>query len=186
MKGPRPTRAGARGVAYALLAVLLIAGAIPASGIRWRGNAEFHTLLEVIATQLALMTGAMALVRYYTKKSTMFLLLGSGFIGAALLDGYHAVITSSFLAGRTNSALSALVPWSGAISRIFLSLLLCVSVLAFRKEKKNEVGRTTEFIVYLLVGAWTLVAFLFFTLVRLPAPSYPQLFIHRPLEFIPA
>jgi len=49
-------------------------------------------------------SGAMSLVRYYTKKTSAFLLLGRRFLGTALLNGYHAAITSSFLAGRTPSA----------------------------------------------------------------------------------
>jgi hypothetical protein len=78
------------------------------SRIAWRGNAEFHTLLETLATQLALTTGTIALVRYYAKRSSLFLLIGVAFLGAGFLDAYHAVITSSFLVGRTPSVFSAL------------------------------------------------------------------------------
>jgi hypothetical protein len=40
----------------------------------WKGNGEMHTLLETIATVLLLIAGVMSLVRYYTKKSSAFLL----------------------------------------------------------------------------------------------------------------
>jgi hypothetical protein len=47
-------------------------------GANWEGNAEFHTLLEALATLLALMTGAMALVRYYAKKNSTWLSTNDG------------------------------------------------------------------------------------------------------------
>jgi signal transduction histidine kinase/DNA-binding response OmpR family regulator len=180
-------RVRGRSLVYALLFVVLLLGAFPLRRVAWQSNAEFHTLLETIATLLALITGAMALVRYYTKKSSMFLLLGSGFLGAGLLDGYHAAITSSFLAGHTPSALSALTPWSGATSRVFLSLLMCASLLAWKREMgKPTEGTIREIIVYLLVGVWTLVSFFFFALTPLPQAYYPSFPIHRPAELVPA
>src|ERR1700680_1319199 len=104
MRFLQPDRILRRRLAYASLAVVLLLSGLPVRHISWRGSAELHTVLETIATVLALVTGAMALVRYYTRKSGTYLLLGSGFLGVGLLDGYHAVVTSSFLAGRTRSA----------------------------------------------------------------------------------
>jgi signal transduction histidine kinase/CheY-like chemotaxis protein len=182
-----PHRARIRIGIYALLSLVLLVGSVPLHLSVWHGKAELHTLLETISTLLALITGAMALVRYYAKKSSAFLLVGSGFLGAALLDGYHAVITSSFLAGRTPSALSALTPWSGVISRVFLSLLMCASLLAWKREmRRPAAGRIRESVVYFLVGTWTLLSFLFFALVPLPPAYYPNLIVHRPAELVAA
>src|SRR5579864_2118210 len=114
-----------RAFAYVLFAITLLVGGFMLYGNAWRGNAELHTLLESIATVLAFFTGAMALIRYYTKKDSLFLLVGSGFLGAAVLDAYHAAITSSLLADHTPSALSALTPWSGTTSRVLFSLVMC-------------------------------------------------------------
>jgi len=119
---------------YLLLASVVFLGAFPAHRAVWRGNAELHTLLETISSLLALTAGAMALVRYYAKKSSSFLLLGSCFLGAGVLDAYHGSITSSFLAGLTPSALSALTPWSGVVSRVFMSLLMCANLVVSNKE----------------------------------------------------
>src|SRR5437868_6030392 len=110
-----------RSVAYVSISATLVACYIPLSHVNWRGSTELHTLLETTATLLAFGVGTIALVRYYTQKNTMYLLLGSGFVGAAVLDGYHAAVTSTFLAGYTPSALTALAPWSGLSSRILLS-----------------------------------------------------------------
>jgi signal transduction histidine kinase/CheY-like chemotaxis protein len=177
-----------RSLAYASLAVVLLLGGLPVRHISWRGSPELHTLLETIATVLALMTGAMALVRYYTRKRGTYLLLGSGFLGAALLDGYHAVVTSSFLSGRTRSAPSALISWSGATSHVFLSLLMFASLLSWKTDVERPTGiRLREFVVYSLVGTWTLVSFCFFALARLRPEAYHSNFIvQRPLELVPA
>jgi signal transduction histidine kinase/CheY-like chemotaxis protein len=172
---------------YLLLASALSLGAYPAHRAAWRGNAELHTLLETISSLLALTAGAMALVRYYAKKSSTFLLLGSCFLGAGLLDAYHAFITSSFLAGLTPSALSALTPWSGVVSRVFMSLLMCANlVIANRAIRRPAAKAIKENVVYVLVGVWALISFLFFTLVSLPPAYYPNLMVHRPAELVPS
>src|SRR5438046_1832025 len=98
---------------YAVLVILLMAGYFPARRAAWHINGELHTLLEVSATLLGLTAGAMALVRYYTRKTGTYLLIGCAFLAAALLDGYHAVITSSFLAGYISGTHTALTAWSG-------------------------------------------------------------------------
>jgi signal transduction histidine kinase/DNA-binding response OmpR family regulator len=172
---------------YTLLASAVFLGAYPAHWAAWRGNAELHTLLETVSSLLALTAGAMALVRYYAKKSSAFLLLGSCFLGAGLLDAYHGFITSSFLVGLTPSALSALTPWSGVVSRVFMSLLMCANLIASNREtRRPSAKRIKESVVYVLVGVWALVSFMFFALVRVPPAYYPHLMVHRPAELVPA
>src|ERR1700730_14078909 len=172
---------------YTLLASAVFLGAYPAHRALWRGNAELHTLLETISSLLALTAGAMALVRYYAKKSSAFLLLGSCFLGAGLLDAYHGLITSPFLAGMTPSALSALTPWSGAVSRVFMSLLMCANLVASNREARRPAAVSIkESVVYILVGVWALITFLFFALVSLPPAYYPNLMVHRPVDLVPA
>jgi signal transduction histidine kinase/CheY-like chemotaxis protein len=172
---------------YLLLASALLLGAHPAHQAVWRGNSELHTLLETASSLLALTAGAMALVRYYAKKSSAFFLLGSCFLGAGLLDAYHGLITSSFLAGLTPSALSALTPWSGVVSRVFMSLLMCANlVVSNRETRRSAAGRINERVVYVLIGVWALISFLFFALVSLPPAYYPNMVVHRPAELVPA
>src|ERR1700676_3649358 len=172
LKNVQPERALGTSISYALIFIVLVLGGFVFRRMTWKSNGEMHTLLESIATVLALISGAMSLVRYYTKKSSTFLLLGSGFLGTALLNGYHAAITSSFLAGRTPSALVALTLWSGVTPRLFLSLLMCASLWGWRKELRSEAAsRKEEYLVYFLVGTFTLVSFTFFGIVRLP-PQY--------------
>ena len=181
---PQKIRVQARGPGWAIFLCIVVVGGLPlvqASG--WHATREFHTVLEVIATQLALAAGGIALVRYYAKPSSTFLLIGSGFLGAGALDAYHALITSSFMDGRTASAFSALTHWSGAVSRFFLSLLLCAALWAWKRHPLA--GRSEERLVYILVGSWTVISFAFFLFVPLRPAYYPQFAVHRPAELVP-
>jgi signal transduction histidine kinase/CheY-like chemotaxis protein len=170
-----------RSIGYVLLIVALLAGAFVVGRMTWKSNGEMHTLLETVATVLLLISGAMSLVRYYTKKTSTFLLLGSGFLGTALLNGYHAAITSSFLAGRTPSGASALSLWSGTNPRLFLAVLMCVSLWGWKKEsRRSTTGRREELLVYILIGTFTVFSFFFLGVVRLPLQYYPNFAVHRP------
>jgi signal transduction histidine kinase/ActR/RegA family two-component response regulator len=135
---------------------------------------------------MSLIAGVMALVRYYAKKSSTFLFLGCAFLGAGVLDGYHGLITSSFLAGRIPSPLSALTPWSGSTARLFESLVICAGLWIQRRERRGLTKIPRESVVYLSCGAFTLAVFLFFALAKLPPAFYPELFVHRPIELVSA
>lgn len=186
LKNAQPERALGRSIGYVLLIATLLAGVFVFQKMTWKSNREMHTLLESIATLLALISGAMSLVRYYTKKTSTFLLLGTGFLGTALLNGYHAAITSSFLVGRTPSATTALSLWSGITPRLFLSLLMCASLLGWKRELRHSTpGRREEFFVYVLVGTFTVVSFFFFGVVRLPLQYYPNSAVHHPSLAVP-
>ncbi|MFQ5775599.1 MAG: response regulator [Kiloniellaceae bacterium] len=156
-------------------------------GSDWHSSAHFHTVLETIATFLALVVGVMALVRFYSKKSNTFLFIGTAFLGTAFLDGYHTVVTSAYFKPYMHSDLPALIPWSWVASRQFLSILLFLSWLAWTRERRlGAAGRISEASVYLLTGLLTLASFVFFAFAPLPRAYYPELVFHRPEEFVPA
>src|SRR5882762_1261466 len=183
MTSLRPNRVVRRPFAYGILALGLLLVAPLVHRSTWLGGAQLHTLIEAIRTLLAITTGAMALVRYYTKKSSTYLLLGSGFLGAAILNSYHTAFTSTFLAGHTPSALSALTLWSGAVPEIYLSLTLCASLVVWKRETRRESGtRIKEVYVYCLMGMWTVATLFFFAFVPLPGGYYPDRFITHPVD----
>jgi signal transduction histidine kinase/ActR/RegA family two-component response regulator len=187
MLSPGRDRVVRRSLTYILLATVLFLVGIPIIHSTWIGSAQLHTLLEIISTMLTLMTGAMALVRYYTRKSSMYLLLGTGFLGTAILNGYHTVITAWFMAGRTPTALANLTPWSGSIPQVFLSLLLCVSVLAWIREQMHPGAiPINEVHIYILMGLCTAGTFLLFATVKLGNPYRPYSFISHPSNIIQA
>jgi len=86
LKNGRVNQARTRSISYVVLLIVLLLGGFILRKMTWKSNGEMHTLLECIATLLALIGGLMSLVRYYTKKSSTFLLLGSGFLGTAVLN----------------------------------------------------------------------------------------------------
>jgi len=173
-----------RGPITAILLTLILVGIAPfVARAHWRGTPEFHTVMEVIATEMALMIGILALASYYARHSRMLLLIGSGFIGSGILDGCHALVTSTLLVRHMPSGFPALSHWSGAMSRVFLSLLLCASLFAWKE--RPTAGKNTERTIYLLVASWTLVSFFFFALVPLQPINVPSFFIHHPTELVP-
>lgn len=176
-----------RKATYIGVFILLSIGYWLLRGSTWQGSTELHTLMETVATVLALVVGVLALVRFYSRKNNTFLFIGTGFLGTAFLDGYHAVVTSTFFAHHFPSVPASLIPWSWIASRLFLSILLWLSLIAWRREeRKGAKGRISEGIIYALVSAMTLACFFFFALVPLPRAYYPELFFHRPEELVPA
>ncbi len=156
-------------------------------GSTWRSGAHLHTIMETVATLLALVVGAMALVRYYSRKSDTLLLIGAGFLGTAFLDGYHALVTSAYFAPLLPSDLPSLIPWSWVASRLFLSVMLCLSWLAWRRVRHHGgTAYVNERTIYLGTAVLTVTSFLFFALVPLPRAYYPGSPFHRPEEIVPA
>lgn len=176
-----------RVLSYWLVGVGLALSYLFFRGAEWQGSAQLHTLMEALATLLAFIVGGMALVRYYSRKDSTFLIIGAAFLGTGLLDGYHAVVTSVWLMAYLPSDLTSLIPWSWVASRLFLAVLLLISWLEWRREQRlGPAGRSSERTVYLRTLVATLVSFLFFALVPLPRAYYPEFPFHRPEELVPA
>lgn len=173
--------------AYLLFGVGLCVGYALVRGSSWQSDAHFHTFTEAIAALLALMVGVMALIRYYSEKNSVILFIGVGFLGTALLDGFHATVTSAHFQPIVASDLVHLAPWSWIASRLFLSVLLCLSWAvwwrASRLGKKGEIKPRT---VYAGVGTLLLVVSLVLVFAPLPDAYFSGYLFHRPEEFAPA
>ena len=179
--------ANSRIATYSALALVLFFGYFILDGSTWQGSAQLHTLMELGSTLVALIVGVLALVRFYAKKSDLFLFIGTGFLGTAFLDGYHAVVTSTFFADFLPSGLPSLIPWSWVASRLFLSVFLWVSVLVWRQDAQIAGSRVvSEVTLYIVTAVATLGSFVFFVFAPLPRAYYPDLLFHRPEEFLPA
>ncbi|MGD2136299.1 MAG: MASE3 domain-containing protein, partial [Gemmatimonadales bacterium] len=156
-------------------------------GSAWRGNTDLHTLMEAVATLLALTVGTLALLHYHTKQNGTLLFIGTGFFGTGLLDAYHAVVTSRWFDQAFPSPPPSLIPWSWTASRVFLSVLMFLSWMAWRREARlGDAGWIGERRVYGSVVVLMLAAFALFALVPLPRAYYPELAFGRPGEFVSA
>jgi methyl-accepting chemotaxis protein len=172
---------------YFILSGFLLVAFLILRSSPWQGTVELHTLMEAVAMMLAFFVGAMAIVRFYSRKSNLFLFVGTGFIGTGLLDGYHAVVTSSWFKDAFSSDMGSLIPWSWIASRLFLSMFLWISWQAWKREDDlGEAGRIGEGTIYLGASLLTLISFTFFVFAPLPRAYYPELIFPRPEEFIPA
>ncbi|MCW9046673.1 MAG: response regulator [Gammaproteobacteria bacterium] len=174
-------------ITYLTVATVLCVGSILLSGSDWQSTTQLHTLMEALATMLALFVGILSLLRFYSKGGTDFLILGAGFIGVSLLDGYHAIVSSSWFESHLPSDLPSLAPWSWLASRIFLSgvLLSLYFILKWQSTSKLP-DKISAKLVYSIVLISTLVSFLFFALVPLPSGYIENAFFYRPEELIPA
>ena len=182
-----PDRAPERSTIYWIILVVLVVGASFIQRIDMGTAADRHTVWEFISTTLAFVVAALALVRYYSKKQATFLFIGTGFLGAGLLEAYHAVFTSGLIVGTADeSGTLATTAYSWIASRIFLSLYLIASVYMLRRNESFEGKEAQERSVYITSGVLTLIIFLFFFFVQ-PAEAYTTLFgLERPAEIIPA
>lgn len=162
-------RSRKRAKTYLALPLVLFVGYLAIRDSAWQGSTQLHTIMEVIATLLALIVGLVALVHFYTKKSNTFLFIGTGFLGTVLLDGYHAIVTSQWFDQLWPSPPPSLIPWSWNASRLFLSILMFISWWAWRREERlGATGRISEKAVYTVVGFLTLSCFVLFAFVPLP------------------
>ncbi len=181
------TVARRRRFAYVAMVAALFFAYLYLRDSTWLGNSQLHTLMETVATVLSLAVGSLALVRYYSKKDNTFLFIGTGFVATAFLDGYHAVVSSSHFIALFPSTPPSLIAWSWFASRIFLSLLLWLSWLFWRREDRlGAAGLISEKLVYGVVTALALACFAVVAFVPMPAAYYQQLPFPRPQEFLPA
>jgi len=177
-----------RAMGYVGLFLLLLAADLFLRNLTWTGNGTLHTVMEGIATTLSCLVGALALVNYYTSRENIFLFIGAGFLGAALLDGYHAIVTSAFFSSLFPSTPATLTAWSWVASRLFLSVIMVIAWMSWKREAANADGnyQVKPVNVYLGIGVLTLCSFLLFIYLPLPAAYHPEWFFSRPGDLIPA
>jgi len=179
-----------RAAAYGAVVVALLAAAVPAHASSWSSAWGLQTIIGVVATILAFTIGALALVGFYSRQRGIYLYIGTGFLGTGVLEAYHALMTSPLVSpyfAETPAELVDLSAWSWTASRLFLSLFIYVSWLAWRKERWAK-GRlqSPERAVYLTAFLLTLTILVFFTVTPASGAYFPDFFVHRPAEFIPA
>ncbi len=97
---------------YIAIGAFLFIGYFLLRGLAWQGAKQLHTSMEIAATLLASAVGVLTLIRFHTKKNNTILFIGMAFLGAAFLDGYHAVVTSTFFDAYFPSVPFSLIPWS--------------------------------------------------------------------------
>jgi PAS domain S-box-containing protein len=149
-----------------------------------------HVGLEAAALALSSVIGALALVRYYSRKDATLLFIGTGFVGTAVLEFHHLVVSTPILGWTPAGSTTDVMVWSWIASRLFLSLFLFVAWLAWRTEgrrdpRDGEGSRFDEVSIYITASVLTVVIFGFFSWADVAAAHMPNLPIRYPVELVP-
>lgn len=117
-------------------------------------NPQFHTILDILGTVMAFLVGIMALIKYYTRSNDKYLFIGYGFLGTALFDGYHALITSNLIQTLYPTLTTPdYIDWTFNLSRLFLAIWLLVSFLIWKFEDDIEKTKNKGFFnIFLAFG----------------------------------
>ncbi len=183
----QPDRTRVRALCYGATTVVLIAGFFGARTLSGVSPEWVHVLLESLAAGTAATVGVLALVRYYARRNSTLLLIGAGFLGTALLDAFHVLVTAEGLLRLLPSTHESLVSWSWLGSRVCLSAVLAWSWIAWRREESSGSREpVSERRVYVNISVWTLTCFAVFSFVNLPDWHVPGIPLRRPLELLPA
>ncbi len=181
-----PNKGGARTFLYWILQPLLLAAAIGVgSGTRF-ASPDLHSVLEATATSVAIMVGALALVRFYSTRRIANLFIGSGFLGAGLLDGYHGIITSPLVGVVGPAPDPEVATWSWVASRVFLSVFLWVSWVAWYREWRSGRREVQPRSVYFAALGLSVTLIVFFAVIPAPQAFFPDLVAPQPSSFLPA
>ncbi|WP_420402351.1 sensor histidine kinase [Nisaea sp.] len=173
-------------VAIAVIALTLLF-ALTHSGKDWRSSSELHTLMASLGALLALIAGVLAIMRHRTRPSMRFLFFGAALIGAGLIDGGHALITSNVFEVHRISDLQELAPWSWTTSRFYFATLILAALL-FERWSSSLSRRQiviNESLVVLGAAAFFVSCAVVFLTVPLPSGQFEVLAISRPQEIIP-
>lgn len=161
-----------KAVVYIVVGALLLTACLRLQQTEWQGNAALHVLMAFTAMLLALFGGVIVLARFYAKRNNVLLFIGAGFIGAGLLDGYHAIVTSLYVEQFFPLAALSSLAWSWNVSPVFLSILVFGSWLAWGREVEAAGnGRLQGRVLYTTLVLLGLANVLYFIL----APSPPAL-----------
>ena len=187
VEGQADANSGAGRGGFAIAFIVLGALFFAVRSSSWLGSKEIHTLMESTSTLMAAVVGVLALLRFHARRDMVVLLIGTGFFGTAMLDGYHAVVTSQWFDQLLPSPPPHLIPWSWNASRTFLSAMMLLSWWVWHEEHQS--GRRTrlnEWTVYGVSVGLTLASFIFFAFAPLPRAYYPELPLGRPEELVSA
>jgi hypothetical protein len=127
-----PADAGRWGFVVAFIVLAMLFVAVRSSS--WQGSKDIHTLMETTSTLLAGVVGILALLRFHARRDIVVLLIGTGFFGTAMLDGYHTVVTSQWFDPLLPSPPPHFIPWSWNAARTFLSGMMLLSWWVWRND----------------------------------------------------
>ena len=104
---------------------------------------DFQLFVTLISGVFALFIGILALLRYYTKKTSInFLFIGLGFLGVGLLDVFQLMLDLGAFQSLFVAPENQVYSLTSVISKVFLSALMFISW--FVNRNANKVSRSTR------------------------------------------
>ena len=181
---PAPDRTRPRIISYWLILILLSGGAILIRSLPWQGDPFLHSLFEAVAAVFALLVGGLALMRYYARPERIFLYLGTGYVGAAALTAFHALLTGPMAPSHVGATFTSSDAWTWWAGQLYLSVFYLAAFSSGRSDDRASVRHDVS--TYLTgVGVALLLASLDLWLPR-PSVVFLELGVHRPYELLPA
>jgi PAS domain S-box-containing protein len=154
-----------RAAFYFFLFLALFVGAFAPREVEWPLGEEFRGVPETFATTLAFVVGALALVRFYSKKQLTFLYIGTGFLTTAVLDTFHALVSVGVLADPSRDDIPHLLSLSFSAGGLTLSLFILLSWIAWRRgmggPEGEEIRELPVFLWAILLTVVVFAAFMF-------------------------
>jgi PAS domain S-box-containing protein len=151
------------GLLLAMLPAGLLLPHLPVSG-----GATFGAVAETLAANLAMLVGLAALLHYGGTQRPLYAFVGSAFLGAALLDGFHAL--SAWALTPNAASFPDTVAASG--SRWFLPLWLWAGVWAASSEQRiAKLVRETPLAIWASAAGLTLLCLLWVRVLPAGDPS---------------
>ena len=183
----RGDRSFQRAAFYFFLFLALFVGAFAPREVEWPLGEEFRGFPETLAITLAFVVGALALVLFYSKKQATFLYIGTGFLGTAVLDTFHALVSVGVVGDPGRPDIHHLVSLSFSSGGVILSLFVLLSWMAWRRGMGGSGGaRIRELPVYLWAILLTVVVFGAFTFLPWAWAIDPDRTLRQPAGLLPA
>ncbi len=104
---------------------------------------DFQLFVTLISGVFALFVGVLAILRYYTKKTSVnFLFIGIGFLGVGLLDIFQLMLDLGAFQNLFVAPANQMYSLTSVISKAFLSVLMFVSW--FVNRNANKISKSTK------------------------------------------
>ena len=186
MTSSRQLDLGARLLPIVFLGTLLLTAVFLARNSSFESNPTIHAFAQLLSGVLMVFCGVMILNKKADTGRNALIALGLGIMGAGVLDLCHGILVIPSFRPTT---LSEVVPWGWLPSRVFLPVMLCGSLLIdWYEQSHGETGRKLLLAACALAGGFVAGSCLFFWLLPVPLPQayFPDSFVSRPAEHVPA
>ena len=171
-------------IAYWLILIDLLVGAILVRGLTWSSGPYVHLLLDAVAAVTALAVGGLAIVRYHARPERLFLYTGVGFLGGGALTVLHALLTTPLVHAEVDAAMVQADAWTWMLSQTYVAVFVLAAYFAqdaHERPADNHRPQTT-YLVGLLTALVVAVSMLWS---QAPDAMPEGLGGMRPFELVP-